>query len=169
MQKLARMLTTRGLLRSMVPTPIASAGLNLVVTVAVVAALTLPAMETFAQQVYAYPTKGQTAEQQNRDQGECQNWAMQQTGYNPYQASAPPPSGGVIRGAAGGAALGAIGGAIGGNAGKGAAIGAGAGALFGGVRQHRQAQEQAANTQQMNDAFARAYSVCMQGRGYTVQ
>ena len=169
MQESAHLVTLRDLIGSRVLGAIASASPILVATIAVLATLTLSEMEALAQQVYVYPTKGQTAEQQNRDQGECQNWAMQQTGYNPNQGSAPPPSGGVIRGAAGGAALGAIGGAIGGNAGKGAAIGAGAGALFGGVRQHRQAQEQTAYTQQMNDAYARAYSACMQGRGYTVQ
>jgi Glycine zipper len=142
---------------------------NVLMTVLVAAAIILPVMRAGAQQMYVYPAKGQSQEQQSRDQAECHGWAMQQTGYNPYQGSAPPPSGGVIRGAAGGAALGAVGGAIGGNAGKGAAIGAGVGALFGGVRQHRQTQQQASNTQQMNDAYARAYSACLQGRGYTVQ
>ena len=142
---------------------------NLVVAVMAGAALTLVASNGIAQQAYVYPAKGQSQEQQSRDQAECHGWAMQQTGYNPYQGSSPPPSGGVIRGAAGGAALGAGGGAIGGHSGKGAAIGAGAGALFGGVRQHRQAEQQAMNVQQMNNAYARAYSACLQGRGYTVQ
>jgi YmgG-like glycine-zipper protein len=136
-----------------------------IVTMVMVAGL--PAM---AQQTYFYPAKGQTQEQQNRDQGDCHVWAVQQTGVNPYQGSgsAPPPSGGVIRGAAGGAALGAVGGAIGGNAGKGAAIGAGTGALFGGVRQHRQRMAQANQSQQMNDAYRHALGACMSGRGYTV-
>jgi YMGG-like Gly-zipper len=126
---------------------------------------------SMAQQQYFYPEKGQSAEQQNRDQGDCHVWAVQQTGYNPYQASgtASSPSGGVLRGAAGGAALGAVGGAIGGDAGKGAAIGAGAGALFGGVRQHRQRNAQAAEAQAMNDGYARAFGACMAGRGYSVR
>lgn len=123
-----------------------------------------------AQEMFFYPARGQTQEQQNRDQGDCHVWAVQQTGVNPYagSGSAPPPSGGLIRGAAGGAALGAVGGAIGGNAGRGAAIGAGAGALFGGVRQHRQQQQQANQSQLSNDAYRNALSACMRGRGYTV-
>jgi hypothetical protein len=130
-------------------------------------AMTIP--QAIAQQPYAYPNKGQTPDQQNRDQGECTNWAIQQSGYNPNQGSAPPPSGGVARGAVGGAAIGAIGGAIGGDAGKGAAIGAGAGALFGGIRQHRQREQQASQQQQAGAAYARAYGACMEGRGYTVK
>jgi hypothetical protein len=141
---------------------------NVLMTLLMTAAITLPAINGLAQ-AFVYPAMGQSQEQQSRDQGECHGWAMQQTGFNPLQGSAPPPSGGIIRGAAGGGALGAVGGAIGGNAGRGAAIGAAAGALFGGVRQHRQTQQQGSNTQQMNDAYARAFSACMQGRGYTVR
>jgi YMGG-like Gly-zipper len=105
-----------------------------------IAAVWLAAAPALAQQYY-YPTKGQSPDQQSRDQQECSGWAMQQSGYNPAQAGAPPPSGGMVRGAAGGAALGAVGGAIGGDAGQGAAIGAATGALFGGVRQHRQRRQ----------------------------
>jgi hypothetical protein len=127
----------------------------------------VPAM---AQQMFFYPANGQTQEQQNRDQGDCHVWAVQQTGIDPYlgSGSAPSASGGLLRGAAGGAALGAVGGAIGGNAGRGAAIGAGTGALFGGVRQHRQGQQQANQSQQSNDAYRNALAACMRGRGYTV-
>ena len=95
-----------------------------------------------AQEVFIYPTKGQSPEQQNRDRYECHTWAVQQTGFDPARpqvAAAPPPTpsgpqGEVVRGAARGAALGAVGGAIAGDAGKGAAIGAGTGALFGGMK-----------------------------------
>lgn len=122
-----------------------------------------------AQQLYAYPSQGQTPEQQSRDQQDCHGWAMQQTGYNPYAGgSAPPPSGGILRGAAGGAALGALGGAIAGDAGKGATIGAVTGGLFGGLRQHRQRQDQAYQSQQQYNAYAQAFAACMQGRGYAV-
>lgn len=45
-----------------------------------------------AQSVFAYPKAGQSQQQQMKDQTECRQWAMQQTGYNP---SAPvAPSGG---------------------------------------------------------------------------
>ncbi|MFO1060041.1 MAG: YMGG-like glycine zipper-containing protein [Dongiaceae bacterium] len=128
-----------------------------------------------AQQIYAYPTRGQSPEQQARDQQECSGWAAQQTGYNPAPPAGggQPVAGGMLRGAAGGAAIGAVGGAIGGDAGKGAAIGAGAGALFGGIRQHQnnrsQAQQQAQDSQQSYDAYRRAVTACLQGRGYSVQ
>lgn len=126
-----------------------------------------------------YPGQGQSMEQQARDEVECRAWSQQQTNFNPSQgpvyASGSTAQGQVVRGAAGGAALGAIGGAIGGDAGKGAAIGAGVGAATGLMRRGRQqraqdqAQQQAVN--QYNQQLAnynRAFSACMQGRGYTV-
>ncbi len=132
-----------------------------------------------AQQPFIYPERGQSPQQQARDQQECSGWAMQQTGYNP---AAPPPPGSsgpqgqIVRGAAGGAALGAVGGAIGGDAGKGAAIGAATGALFGTMRRARQSREQEAQQQsyqasagQRQADFNRAFGACMAARGYTVR
>jgi hypothetical protein len=134
-----------------------------------------------AQNIIAYPAKGQGPQQQERDRYDCYNWAVQQTGYNPQAqfagstAPPPPPGGGVLPGAARGAALGAVGGAIGGDAGKGAAIGAGVGGLFGGMRrreaenqQYQQQQQQAAASAQRSAGFNRAMGACLQGRGYTV-
>src|SRR5205814_9300847 len=131
-------------------------------------------------EVFVYPKQGQGQDQFQRDQFDCHNWAQGQTGVNPSQpvqvASAPPQQGGAIRGGARGAALGAVGGAIGGDAGKGAAIGAGVGALFGGFRRMRAMEEEQAQmanyqaqTAQATGGFNRAYSACLQGRGYTVQ
>ena len=140
---------------------------TLLFTIAILA-IARPA-DGLAQQVYAYPAKGQSPEQQNRDQGECHSWAMQQTGYNPYQSGdGAAQTGGVVRGAAGGAALGAVGGAIAGDAGKGAAIGAATGALFGGVRQNRQNRQQTYQTAQAGDSYGRAFGACMASRGYSV-
>jgi uncharacterized membrane protein len=75
----------------------------------------------------------------------------------------------------GGAALGAIGGAIVGNPGKGAAIGAAVGGVGGAARrssseeEYRQHQQQAAAQQnQSKQTFNRAYTVCLEGRGYKV-
>ncbi len=139
------------------------------------------AVPATAQSIIAYPERGQSREQQDRDRFDCYNWAVEQTGYNPqaqqYGSTAPPTYGGPepFRGATGGAALGAIGGAIGGNAGKGAAIGALAGGLFGGFRrreaemQEEQMQEQAAATAEHRRAgFNRAETACLRGRGYSV-
>ena len=135
----------------------------------------------FGQQPFIYPSQGQSPEQQQKDQYECHNWAVQQTGFNPMMAQAAPapaqaPQGGVVRGGARGAAVGAVGGAIAGDAGKGAAIGAATGALFGGMRRaDQQRQQEAAQAQyqaaasQQQAAYTRALSACLSGRGYTVQ
>jgi outer membrane lipoprotein SlyB len=140
------------------------AGIRSLGLAALIAALAMP---IDAQQLYVYPSKGQTPEQQAKDTQECQGWAVQQAG-SPYGSTQQQPSGGVVRGAAGGAMLGAVGGAIAGDAGQGAAIGAATGALFGGIRQHRQRQQQYAQQQNQADAYNRALAACLQGRGYTV-
>ncbi len=134
-----------------------------------------------AQNLIAYPARGQSQEQQERDRFDCYNWAVQQTGYNPqaqqYGSTAPPAYGGpdALRGATGGAALGAIGGAIGGSAGKGAAIGALAGGVFGGLRrrememqQEQMQQREAAAAAHQRAGFNRAEAACLRGRGYSV-
>ena len=157
--------------------------LTLVLLVALVPAV--PALAT--GQVFIYPARGQSPQQQEFDKGQCYSWGVQQSGFdpvNPSMASAPPPTpgmphGGLFRGAAGGAALGAVGGAIGGNAGQGAAIGAAVGGLFGAIRRARWAEEQQQQQQsyamqqqqsmaQGRNAYDRAFSTCMTGRGYTV-
>jgi hypothetical protein len=122
-----------------------------------------------AQDLYIYPQKGQSSEQQGRDRYECHEWAVQQTGFDPTRAQSgaataaampPPPQpeapqGGLGRGAVRGAAVGAVGGAIAGDAGKGAAIGAGTGALIGGMRRRdQQAREQQAQQNYENQRAA---------------
>ena len=104
------------------------------------------------------------------------------------QAQSDVGKGRTAKGAAGGAAGGAAVGAIAGNVGTGAAIGATAGAVAG-RRQQRKAEEQAkqqaaqqtAQTQEKAhaeatsqhqaalDSFKRAFSACMDARGYSVQ
>jgi hypothetical protein len=37
-----------------------------------------------------YPAKGQSAEQQQKDEFECHQWAVQQTGYDPAKAQQAP-------------------------------------------------------------------------------
>jgi hypothetical protein len=135
-----------------------------------------------AQGPVFYPAKAQSAEQQNKDKGECYVWATQQSGFDPAkaQAAAPPPApapgGERVRGAARGAAVGAAAGAIGGDAGKGAAAGAAAGTAAGGMRKREAAREQTAQVQQQQQAVAqgqagydKAMAACMAGRGYTVK
>jgi hypothetical protein len=132
-------------------------------------------------ELYIYPNKGQSPEQESRDRYDCHTWAVQQTGVDPTRAQAsapppPPPRGGVFKGAARGAAVGAIGGAIAGDAGEGAAIGAATGGVIGGMRQRGEArsqqQAQANQATQQQSAYAaydRALSACLSGRGYTVK
>ena len=139
------------------------------------------AAAAFAQAPIAYPAKGQSAQQKQKDDAECQAWAKKDTGIDPAAASAPAPqqSGpavgggerakGAVRGAVGGAAIGAIAG----DAGTGAGVGAVAGTMAGGARarqkqanQNQQAQQQ---RQQALNTFYRAYGACMEGRGYTIK
>lgn len=144
-------------------------------------------------QVYFYPQKGQTTEQQSRDHYECYTWAVKQTGFDPSQSSIPPerrvkvvpmppPGHDTAVLAITGAVLGAL---IAGprHAGAGALIGAGSGAVVGAVsdasrQQYAQQLEEAyANPDQALDSryekeasgFRRAMSACLEGRGYAVK
>ncbi len=150
--------------------------------------VTCPPIRSFADDLFIYPTKNQSAEQQDKDKWECRAWATKQSGFDPaarITASTPPPArqapkAGLVRGAAGGAALGAVGGAIAGNAGKGALIGAAGGGLLGTVRRNDQlrqeehanqqwAQQNVAQYEQNRSSWVRAVKACVTGRGYTVQ
>lgn len=148
----------------------------------------LSVTSVMAQDMFIYPTKGQSQEKQDKDRYECHTWAVKQTGFDPsnpqagianapgpqpYQSSQPH----VLKGAGRGAALGAVGGAITGNAGKGAAAGAAMGGLAGGfkrrdekVNQANQQQVSAQSAQQSrHTAYQRAVAACLEGRGYTVK
>ena len=142
----------------------------------------------FAQDLAIYPARGQSNQQMEKDKFECYSWAKNQTGFDPAAPSqiitAEPESRSVARGTArgglGGAALGAGIGAITGNAGGGALSGALTGGTFGGLRSSSQndrdrraqaqvEQQQFAQYAQARDAYNRAYSACLEGRGYTVR
>jgi Glycine-zipper domain len=146
--------------------------------------------------VFVFPAKNQTSTQQSTDEGACYGWAKSQTGIDPMNIKPPAPSqpsqqeasnsggGERARGAVRGAAAGAAIGAIAGNAGTGAAAGAAAGTMAGGAAKRRgqkeaaaqQQQQQAAAEQQAQAAIAqqkatynKAFSACMEGKGYTVK
>jgi len=130
-----------------------------------------------------FPAKDQTPAQQQKDDSDCYVWAKGQTNYDP---AAPPPTptavvaekqkGGAVKGAAKGAAGGAAVGAIAGDAGEGAAIGATAGAVKGRRQQkaaEKQADEKAKSSQAAaaagpKDQYKKAFTTCLQGKGYTV-
>ncbi len=134
-----------------------------------------------AQKPIAYPAKGQSSQQQQKDDAACATWAKQNTGIDPVAASQPAPQqtgpatggGERVRGAARGAVGGAVVGGITGDAGTGAAVGAAAGTMAGGARarQNQAAQNQQAQAQQQQtlNTFWRAWGACMEGRGYTIK
>ncbi len=148
--------------------------------------------------VYVFPNAGQAPDQQSKDEGECYNWAVQNTGTDPFQLSKQSEqqkqqteqqkaqaqsagkgagAGGAVKGAAAGALIGEI---ASDDAGEGAAIGAAAG-LVHGRRQARRAQgqatqqaeaqgqqAQAATAEQLTN-FKKAFSVCLEAKKYMVK
>ena len=67
---------------------------SLCVSAIVLAMLTAPSPAPLAQDVYAYPNKGQSQQQQEKDQFECFQWSKQQSGFDPMAvptANAPAP------------------------------------------------------------------------------
>lgn len=139
------------------------------------------AASVLAQQI-VYPAKGQTPDQQKKDESECYTWAVQQTGFDPAkpppaQTAAKPPTtatgttpGAGARGAARGAVVGEV---VGGDASTGAAVGAAAARgqsrrQNAATQQQAQTQQQSA-TQQQQATFAKARGACLEGRGYTVK
>ena len=132
--------------------------------------------------LFVNPRNSQTPQQQADDEKACYATAQQQTGIDPTATAAAPTEpakkqGGGAKGAAGGAAGGAAIGAIAGDAGTGAAIGATAGAVRGRRQQkkaNKQAEQQAAEQsqaqhQQKLDTFRRAFSSCIDAKGYSVK
>jgi uncharacterized protein YcfJ len=148
--------------------------------------------------VYVFPTTGQTPQQQSTDEATCYNWAVQNTGTDPFslqkqaeqqaqqtqaaqQQAQQAGKGAAVSGAVKGAAVGALVGEIADDdAGKGAAYGAAAGAIAG-RRRGKQAQQQAtqqatqqgqqvqAATAEQVTNFKKAFSVCLEGNKYMVK
>ncbi len=134
--------------------------------------------------LYVFPAKDQKPEQQSTDEQACYSWAVQQSGVDPMNLTATKPDtvakgadGSAVKGAAKGAVAGAAIGAIAGDAGKGAAIGATAGGMKGAsskkkndAKKEEEAKKQAAAADQAKiDSFKKAYSACLEGKGYTVK
>jgi uncharacterized protein YcfJ len=148
--------------------------------------------------VFVFPTEGQAAEQQSRDEAECYSWAVSNTGSDPFDlqkqaaqqqqqteqqmaqaTSATQGSGakGAVKGAAAGALIGEV---TGGDAGDSAAIGAAAGAVAArrrGRAASQQAQQQAqaqsaaqqqATAEQVGN-FKKAFSACLEAKDYMVK
>jgi hypothetical protein len=147
--------------------------------------------------LFAYPGKGQSAEQQTKDESECYGWSKQESGYDPMAPAAPAPAAqpaqpaqaaptgarakGAVKGAAAGAAIGEV---AENDASHGAEVGAVVGVMAGARQQRKaqaqhqqQAQAQAKATsdqakaaqQQQADSFKKGMSACLEARGYTVK
>lgn len=144
--------------------------------------------------IYVFPAGGQGSAQQSTDEVNCYNWAVQNTGADPFElspsatqqaqqsssaqqqaskAGAGSGARGAVRGAAAGALIGEI---VDDDASKGAAYGAAAGFLRGRhqarqariqAQQRNQSQQQAGATQM--DNFKRAFSVCLEAKNYMVK
>jgi hypothetical protein len=148
--------------------------------------------------VFVFPAKGQESAQQSQDEGACYEWAVGNTGTDPFalkkqeeanqqqaqaeqQAAKQTGQGagaqGAVRGAAAGALIGEI---ANDDASQGAAWGAAAGAIRGrrkGAEAQQQAQQQAAaqseqrevTTEEQLANFKNAFSVCLEANDYMVK
>jgi hypothetical protein len=137
--------------------------------------------------IYVFPAKNQTPEQQAKDEQACYSWAVQQSGVDPLNFTPTPvqavdkgPDGSVAKGAMKGAIGGAVVGGIahphhhdGGAAAAGAVLGAMGGAAKKAkkdAQKEQQAKQAAVATDQARiDNFKKAYSVCLEGKGYSVK
>ncbi len=168
--------------------------------IAILIAIVAPAMVQAQGQslgstmdVYVFPAEGQDSSQQSKDEAACYEWAVGNTGTDPFelskqkeadaqqaqadqqaaaQAGQGAGAGGAIRGAAAGALIGEI---ANDDASEGAAWGAAAGVVRGrrqGRAAQQQAQEQAAAqaeqregaTEQELANFKNAFSVCLEAK-----
>lgn len=148
--------------------------------------------------VYVFPTEGQAADQQSKDEAECYSWATSNTGSDPFElqkqseqqqheteqqvaqaqgSTQGAGAKGAVKGAAAGALIGEV---SGGDAGDSAAIGAAAGAVASRRRSRaasahaqEEAQAQGAAQQQANaeqiDDFKKVFSVCLEAKEYMVK
>ena len=145
--------------------------------------------------VQVFPKEGQSTEQQSKDEGECYDWAVQNSGVDPFElqkketeqaqqaqaaseAAAGSARGAGARGAVGGAVAGAVIGEIANDdAGKGAAYGAAAGAIS--ARRKARSGEQQAQaqikadqqqakqyTEEQRNQFRNGFSACLEAKGY---
>ena len=149
-------------------------------TLLIINTLLLSVSTTAFAELYVFPAKGQSNEQMEKDKFSCYGWAKNQTGFDPMNPPkvvvAATNESSALRSAAGGAAGGAIIGAIAGNAGKGAAIGGAVGGIGRGMsnrgkrnQQQENANNQAAQISHQKSEYDRAYSVCLEGKGYSTR
>ncbi len=146
-------------------------------------------------EVYVFPADGQTADQQSKDEAECYNWAVSNTGSDPFDlqkqneqavaqaeqqvaqtqaATQGAGAKGAVKGAAAGALIGEV---TGGDAGDSAVMGAAAVGIASRRRArsaNKQAQQQAEQqvaaseqaTAEQVENFKKAFSLCLEAHDY---
>ncbi len=142
-----------------------------------------------ASGLYVYPRNGQSVDLQSSDNWQCNRSAVEVTGYDPANPSAYTPpqpdraaqgrtlAKSAVLGSAASSAVGAAAGAAIGQAARGAAVGAAGGGMAGLIQglfsvfsqSGRQQQQQQQIQQQHLSDYQRAFSACMDARGYSVQ
>ena len=160
-------------------------------TPSVIVLLTLGIAPAWGDELFVYPARGQSSEQTDRDKYACYQFAKGETGFDPMSrptTSTPPPAKeketwGTGEGAIGGALLGAGIGALAGGR-SGAGTGAVVGGVGGGAMGHMRRSDQKAREEQRyrdwerrevsqysrgRNSYERAYTACLEGRGYTVR
>lgn len=148
--------------------------------------------------VYVFPTEGQDGKQQSTDEAACYEWAVSNTGSDPFdlakqqraneqqsqaeleaarEVGRGAGAGGFVGGAAAGALIGEI---ANDDAAEGAAWGAGLGAIASrrGARRAReqataettrQAESRETSTAEQVENFKKAFSVCLEAKKYLVK
>jgi len=138
-----------------------------------IAAVFVGAMnDAIGAEMFAYPKKGQSHEQQQADQEYCETWADQQAGsISSSLGGQSSPSqermrGGPLRGAMRGRMIGEAAGES--NAGT-MGGGMGGGMIRRRIEQKRGEEQLRPAHHGKTDAHNRAFKACMEGRGYTVE
>lgn len=178
---------------------ILAGGLAVLIALPAVATVTHAEGKTLATtlDVMVFPKAGQDSSQQSKDEAECYEWAVENSGADPFELQKQKEKanedaekarkeakkageGSGAKGAVGGAAAGALIGAVAGDAGKGAAIGATAGVIAGrgrGRRAQAQAEKQAEEKEKeakdkikrQKRNFLNAFSACLEAKDYLVK
>lgn len=144
-------------------------------------------------EVYAFPKEGQTTEQQSKDEAACYDWAVSNTGNDPFelekeseqeQAHAAEQTEAVKQSTQGAGARGAVRGAAAGaiidDSSEGAAVGAAVGVIASRRRARHHSEEaqeqieQQSATQESATAeeignFKKAFSACLEAKDYLVK
>ena len=111
---------------------------------------TLVAGPALAQELIIFPAQGQSDEQMEQDKYSCYQWAKKESGFDPMApptATEPPPQ----------------------QSAPGGIVGRRSRSRQEAQKQEQWEKQQAANYQNNRNLYNRAYSTCLEGKGYTVK